>query len=115
MERRYSTMAYNADHCKVSMVFNFSRPYPVSLFLQKIDIPKIFYNVEAWQCAIISFRICGIDINNTYIDQVVDIRISLCHLTLKDIAVHIIKEFEKCIIWPIERPDVTQMIVSFSH
>ena len=115
MERRYSTMAYNADHCKASMVFNFSRPYPVSIFLQKIDIPKIFYNVEAWQCAIISFRICGIDINHTYIDQVVDIHISLCHLTFKDIAEHIIMEFERNVICQIPHPEVSQLIVSFSR
>src|SRR3981189_1225018 len=113
-EKGFSTMAYNAiDHCAVTMQFSFGRPYPIQTFLQKINLPKIFYNVEAWQCAQISFRISSIDNFNNYFEKIVDIRISLVHMAIKDIGEHILKEFEKFGVWTLSDVKIEHMLVSF--
>src|SRR3981189_1273567 len=113
-EKGFSTMAYNAiDHCAVTMQFSFGRPYPIQTFLQKIDIPKIFYNVEAWQYAQISFRISAIDNFNNYFEKIVDIRISLVHMDLNDIGDHILTEFGKYSVWSVRDVKIEHMLVSF--
>ena len=116
-EKRFSTMAYNAsvasECCAVSMQFSFGRPYPIQTFLKKIDIPNIFNNVEGWVCAQISFRISAIDNFNNYFEKIVDIRISLVHMDLKDIGEHIFKEFEKFGVWTISDVKIEHMLVSF--
>ena len=117
-EKRFSTMAYNAsvangERCKVSMEFSFGRPYPIQVFLKKIDLPNIFNNVEGWVCAQISFRISAIDNFNNYFEKIVDIRISLVHMDLKDIGDHILAEFEKYNVWSVRDVKIEHMLVSF--
>ena len=114
----FKTLADMAPHdCKIEMAFGFNGSYTLMEFLQKINIPQLFKNLEfSWQWIKIKFRCHGMSHSHVVIDRLIplnpDFNFNRYHLY--EASELICKEFAAaCQYHYMETPIIEQMILSF--